>query len=169
VELFVRASVPTVSEKPVVEPVLRVPPLRVMVPVAARILVVPLRFNVPAVIVVPPVKVLLPESVSVPVPAFDNDVLRVVPSVIGRRKAVGEIVPLMVKVSGVVPAALLVIEPIPPVLEEREAMVWLKPFISKVPPKVEELPIVTDVEVGNALVIPSLMVPAPALNIVAPV
>ena len=123
VELSVKDSVLNDSEKPVVVPVLRVPPLRVMVPVEPRMLAIPLRFKVPEVIVVPPVKVLIPESVRVPEPAFTNAIFLVVPSVIGRRKAAGELVPLTVKVLTDAPVALFVMEPIPPLLEEREAII----------------------------------------------
>src|SRR5262249_48096006 len=69
----------------------------------------------------------------------------------------------------VVPVALLRISPTAPAALVSEAISWLKPLRSSVPPKPEAAPIVTLLPVGRALPTPSFTTPVDAmLRTVAP-
>lgn len=95
--------------------------------------------------------------------------MAVVPSAITRPKIV-EVDPLIVRLFVPVPLALLTMEPVPPVFEASEAMVWLKPLRSSLCPFPLEKPMVTAVEVGSASFTPNFTDPvAVPLKKVAPV
>jgi hypothetical protein len=113
--------------------------------------------------------VFTPDRVSDPVPerVIATVPLEDAPSVIASVKAAGLAVPLIVSV--LMPPPLLRMLP-PPTPFVREAISWLKPFRSKMPPLLLLKPIVTFVVVGRAFAVPLLITPLlAALKIVLPV
>ena len=151
-ELSVNANVPMVSEKPVVAPVLNVPPFKVIASVL-RILSAADICRIPPVIVVAPLYVFTPDKVKVPVPVLVKaPVLEIIPD-----KVIGLFILTIAAVVNVakpelVAAVALVLVRVP---LSTNALVVVVPFKSNVAPV-----LTVAVPVPKPVLEPNLTVPA---------